>query len=74
MFLCYKILIGTFVFYRNFLLGSGAVCDHLPSILMTAIKLEPVTDDTLVSVDTAGNKLLGSTKGQGIIIHRTFRK
>jgi len=47
MFLCYKILIVTVVFYRNFLLGSGTVWTHLPITVMTAMKLEPRTDDRL---------------------------
>jgi len=42
--LCYKILIVTVVFYRNFLLVSGTVWAHLPITLMTAMKVETITD------------------------------
>jgi len=47
MFLHYKILIVTVAFYRNFPLVSGTVWAHLPITLMTAMKLEPITDDRL---------------------------
>jgi len=65
MFLCYKILIVTVAFYRNFLLGSGTGWAHLPITLMTAMKLEAITDDRLVSVDSSWQYIFGFHKRTG---------